>query len=82
MSSLWFPWTATAAVGSYELRDRSTGARHSAYATELAAIARVEHLARTDGPESVWWLSLIRITGDGEIQVVAEGAELLQLQLS
>ena len=81
MSALWLPWTATAETGSYELRDRSTAACHSAFATELAAIAHVEHLAQTEGPESVWGLSLVQITGEGEAEVVAEGPELLELQV-
>jgi hypothetical protein len=43
----------------------------------MAAFAHAEQLASTDGPESVWWLSLVRLTGDGEICVIAEGPELL-----
>jgi hypothetical protein len=44
----------------------------------MAAFACIEQLASTDGPESVWWLSLIRQSSNGEVWVIAEGLELLQ----
>ena len=59
-----------------ELWSGASGSLLNVYATEAEALAAVRELAGLNEPEYVAELGLLYVDGQGETQLVAEGADL------
>ncbi len=62
----------------YELIDVESGNLIGTYDSEAEALAVVRHAARENGPAYVNSLALGRSGAEGEGELIAEGAELLE----